>query len=175
MEDSRVSRVYAEAIYKMAKDNDQIFSVLEMLDVLLKHIDENRDFKEFLSYPIIENEDKKKLINTIYEDIKDISINILDYLIDKNRLVNIKGIKEEYLKIYYENHNKLIVTAIFAKPISQEQEQRLIEKLEKMKNKKILLHIKIDESIIAGGVIKIGDEVIDGSFKSQIKIFKNMF
>ncbi|WP_068268391.1 ATP synthase F1 subunit delta [Caviibacter abscessus] len=175
MEDKKVSRVYAQAIYNMAKDNDSIFSVLEMLDVLLKHINEDSDFKDFLSYPIIDCEDKKKLINAIYEDIKDISIDILDYLIDKNRLIDIKGIKEQYLDIYYENHNKLIVTAIFAKPISTEQEQRLIEKLEKLKKKKILLHIKIDESIIAGGIIKIGDEVIDGSFKSQIKIFKNMF
>ena len=79
------------------------------------------------------------------------------------------------MKIYNENHNRLIVTAIFAKELTEEQKTRLIRKLEKIKNKKILLHVVVDKSIIAGGILKIGDEVIDGSIRTQIKEFKNRF
>lgn len=175
MTETKIARVYAEAIFDIAKKDDNVFPVLEMLDVLLKHIKDDIDFKKFLDYPIIQNEDKKKLVSLIYQDIKDKPLEVLNYLIDKNRLSNIEGIRNEYLKIYYEIHNQLIVTAIFAKKISKEQEERLIQKLEKMKNKKILLHTVIDESIIAGGIIKIDDEVIDGSIKSQIKDIKAIF
>lgn len=175
MTETKIARVYAEAIFDIAKRDDNVFPVLEMLDVLLKHIKEDIDFKKFLDYPIIQNDDKKKLISLIYQDIKDKPLEVLNYLIDKNRLSHIEGIRNEYLKIYYEIHNQLIVTAIFAKQISKEQEERLIQKLEKMKNKKILLHTVIDESIIAGGIIKIDDEVIDGSIKSQIKDIRAIF
>lgn len=175
MENMKISKTYASAIFKMAQDNDQIFPVLEMLDVLLKRVNQDEDFKNFLRYPVISDADKKNIINSIYNDIKDMPIDILDYLLDKKRLQDIENIRNEYVKIYYEVHNQLIVTAIFAKEISKEQQENLEKKLEKMKNKKILLHIEIDKDIIAGGIIKIGDEVIDGSLKSQIKKFKNMF
>ena len=175
MENMKISKTYASAIFKMAQDNDQIFPVLEMLEVLLKRIKQDDDFKQFLIYPIISVSDKKNIINSIYCDIKDMPIDILDYLLDKKRLHDIENIRNEYIKIYYEFHNQLIVKAIFAKKISKEQKDNLEKKLEKMKNKKILLNIDIDKNIIAGGIIKIGDEVIDGSLKSQIKKFKNMF
>lgn len=44
-----------------------------------------------------------------------------------------------------------------------------------MKKKKVLLHITIDPEIIAGGIIKIGDEVIDGSIITQIKEIRKRF
>ncbi|MBE2989535.1 ATP synthase F1 subunit delta, partial [Sneathia sp. DSM 16630] len=80
-----------------------------------------------------------------------------------------------YLNIYYEDHDKLIVTGIFAKELSQEQKEKLVRKLEIMKKKKVLLHITIDPEIIAGGIIKIGDEVIDGSIITQIKEIRKRF
>ena len=41
MSDIKVAKVYAEAIYEIAKKKEQIFPVLEMLEVLLTHIKEN--------------------------------------------------------------------------------------------------------------------------------------
>ena len=113
MSDRKVAMVYSQAIYDIAKQKDQIFPVLEMLEILVQHIKDDEEFKKFLEYPIIDATIKKEILNVIYQDIKDIPIEVLDYLIDKKRLANISEIKDEYLKIYNENHNRLIVTAIF--------------------------------------------------------------
>lgn len=175
MDEKKISRVYAEAIYDVAKKKDQVFEVLEILDVLVNHIKLDEEFKKFLDYPIISKEDKKTLINKMYKDVKGDCLEILDYLIDKNRLSHIEGIRDEYLDMYNDAHNQLVVKAIFPKEISENQRKRLIEKLEKMKNKKIILEVEVDPSLIAGGIIKIGDEIIDGSVKSQIRELKNKF
>lgn len=175
MSDIKVAKVYAEAIYEIAKKKEQIFPVLEMLEVLLTHIKDNIEFRKFLEYPIIDDNVKKQILNVIYQDIKDVPVEVLNYLIEKKRLGNIKEIRDEYLNIYYEDHDKLIVTGIFAKELSQEQKEKLVRKLEIMKKKKVLLHITIDPEIIAGGIIKIGDEVIDGSIITQIKEIRKRF
>lgn len=169
MDNISVSRRYAEAIYQIAKEKDEVFEVFEMLNVILEHLEYDEDFKKFLSYPIIDKEDKKVLINRIYKNIKNESLDILDYLIEKDRLLHIKEINEQYSKIYYDAHNKLIVTAIFPKELSPEQKERLKKKLEDMKQKKVVIHFKVDKELIGGGIIKINDEVIDGSIKTQIK------
>ncbi|WP_156299785.1 ATP synthase F1 subunit delta [Streptobacillus canis] len=169
MDNISVSRRYAEAIYQIAKEKDEVFEVFEMLNVILEHLEYDEDFKKFLSYPIIDKEDKKVLINRIYKNIKNEPLDILDYLIEKDRLLHIKEINEQYSKIYYDAHNKLIVTAIFPKELSPEQKERLKKKLEDMKQKKVVIHFKVDKELIGGGIIKINDEVIDGSIKTQIK------
>lgn len=47
--------------------------------------------------------------------------------------------------------------------------------MKKWTKKKILLNTRIDESLIAGGIIKINDHVIDGSMKAQIEQFRKAF
>ena len=167
-----VSKRYALAIYDFATENDEVFEVFEVLNLLLEHIKNDEDFKKFLKYPVIDKEEKKKLINHIYSDVNKQSLKILDYLVDKDRLLHIKEIYEEYSKIYYEKHKKLIVTAIFPKELTEAQKEKLTENLKKLKGKDVVIHYRIDEKLIGGGLIRINDEVIDGSIKTQLNSIK---
>ena len=172
MDSINVSKRYALAIYDFATENDEVFEVFEVLNLLLEHIKNDEDFKKFLKYPVIDKEEKKKLINHIYSDVNKQSLKILDYLVDKDRLLHIKEIYEEYSKIYYEKHKKLIVTAIFPKELTEAQKEKLTENLKKLKGKDVVIHYRIDESLIGGGLIRINDEVIDGSIKTQLNSIK---
>lgn len=173
MDNISISKRYAEAIYEVASTNDKVFEIFEVLNLLLEHIKSDEDFKKFLTYPIIDKEEKKKLINKIYKDVKEKPLEILDYLIDKNRLLHIKEIYSEYSKIYYEKHKKLIVTATFPKELTEEQKNRLSDKLKKLKSRDVVIQYRVDENIIGGGIIRINDEVIDGSIKTQINNMKH--
>jgi ATP synthase F1, delta subunit len=172
MDSINVSKRYALAIYDFATENDEVFEVFEVLNLLLEHIKNDEDFKKFLKYPVIDKEEKKKLINHIYSDVNKQSLKILDYLVDKDRLLHIKEIYEEYSKIYYEKHKKLIVTAIFPKELTEAQKEKLTQNLKKLKGKDVVIHYRIDESLIGGGLIRINDEVIDGSIKTQLNSIK---
>ena len=172
MDSINVSKRYALAIYDFATENDEVFEVFEVLNLLLEHIKNDEDFKKFLKYPVIDKEEKKKLINHIYSDVNKQSLKILDYLVDKDRLLHIKEIYEEYSKIYYEKHKKLIVTAIFPKELTEAHKEKLTENLKKLKGKDVVIHYRIDEKLIGGGLIRINDEVIDGSIKTQLNSIK---
>ena len=172
MDSINVSKRYALAIYDFATENDEVFEVFEVLNLLLEHIKNDENFKKFLKYPVIDKEEKKKLINHIYSDVNKQSLKILDYLVDKDRLLHIKEIYEEYSKIYYEKHKKLIVTAIFPKELTEAQKEKLTQNLKKLKGKDVVIHYRIDESLIGGGLIRINDEVIDGSIKTQLNSIK---
>ena len=53
--------------------------------------------------------------------------------------------------------------------------KKLLQKLENKTGKKVVLDIKIDDSIIGGGIVRINDDVIDGSIKRQMENIKNTF
>lgn len=165
----KIGNRYAEAIYDLAleeKKVSEIHKILQEADSLYR---ENRDFKQFLTHPLISTEDKHDLIEKIFGDEGTLEQNVLLYLIDKGRISEIKAIAEEYKALYYRDNNIIDVKATFAKEISPEQREKLIEKLKKSTGKTINLDVLLDPSLIGGGVIRIGDKILDSSIKSQLE------
>ena len=175
MKETGVAIRYALAIYDIAVENNKVREIHETLDSLLSFYEKDKEFKNLMLHPLIKREEKKKIANAAFSDADEISKNIIDYLIDKDRMSIIRFIATEYLKIYYKENNEISVTATFPKEINEEQRKKLLQKLENKTGKKVVLDIKIDDSIIGGGIVRINDDVIDGSIKRQMENIKNTF
>lgn len=166
---TKVGKRYAVAIYEIAAENNRVKEVYETLNSLMETYLENLEFRNLVSHPLVRVEDKKTFVNKIFSNLDTLEMDIIEYLIQKNRLLDIRSITAEYLKIYYEKNQIVDVEATFALEASEQQKETLIKKLEAKTGKKINLTIKIDSSIIAGGILKIGDEITDGSIKRQLE------
>ncbi len=175
MEETGVAIRYALAIYDIAVENNKVREVYETLDSIMNLYEKDKEFKNLMLHPLIKREEKIKIVENILSNADEISKHIIDYLIDKDRIYIIRFILAEYLKIYYKDNNEIAVTAIFSKMISENQRKKLLEKLENKTGRKVVLDIKIDESIIGGGIVRINDDIIDGSIKRQIENIKNTF
>ncbi len=175
MKETGVAIRYALAIYDIAVENNKVLEINETLDSLLNLYEKDKEFKNLMLHPLIKREEKKKIANGVFSDADETSKNIIDYLIDKDRMSIIRFIATEYLKIYYKENNEISVTATFPKEINEEQRKKLLQKLENKTRKKVVLDIKIDNSIIGGGIVRINDDVIDGSIKRQMENIKNTF
>ena len=175
MKETGVAIRYALAIYDIAVENNKVREIHETLDSLLNLYEKDKEFKNLMLHPLIKREEKKKIANGVFSDADETSKNIIDYLIDKDRMSIIRFIATEYLKIYYKENNEISVTATFPKEINEEQRKKLLQKLENKTGKKVVLDIKIDDSIIGGGIVRINDDVIDGSIKRQMENIKNTF
>ena len=175
MEETGVAIRYALAIYDIAVENNKVREVYETLDSIMNLYEKDKEFKNLMLHPLIKREEKIKIVENILSNADEISKNIIDYLIDKDRISIIRFILAEYLKIYYKDNNEIAVTAIFSKMISENQRKKLLEKLENKTGRKVVLDIKIDESIIGGGIVRINDDIIDGSIKRQMENIKNTF
>ena len=175
MHEADIAKRYAEAVYGVAKEKDKVKEIYDMLNSLMELYINDSEFRNFMLHPLIENSEKKDFLGKIFTGADDITMNIIDYLVDKNRIEIIKYIVSEYLKLYYLENNEVEVTGIFSKELSKEQYDLLKSKLEKKVGKKIILYIKVDKDIIGGGIVKMGDQIIDGSIKRQIENIKNTF
>ena len=56
-----------------------------------------------------------------------------------------------------------------AVPLSDAQERRLSELLGRLYNRPIGLQVVVDPSVLGGLVIRVGDEVIDGSIAHRLE------
>ncbi|QNH96280.1 F0F1 ATP synthase subunit delta [Corynebacterium anserum] len=56
-----------------------------------------------------------------------------------------------------------------AAPLGEQQQSLLADKLEKIYGRKIAVHSEVDSSLLGGAVIRVGDEVIDGSTAGKLQ------
>lgn len=52
--------------------------------------------------------------------------------------------------------------------LTDEQEQRLSDELSRIYDRKISLHISLEPELLGGLVVRVGDEIIDGSIQSRL-------
>ena len=56
-----------------------------------------------------------------------------------------------------------------AQPLSENQTQRLISALSKLKGRDVRLNVALDPAVLGGVHVVIGDEVIDGTIASRLE------
>ena len=175
MDKEAIAKRYASAIYDIAESSDKIGEIREALNILAENYNEDEEFKVFLLDPSIKYDEKVKYLHKSFDFISEDAFKIINYLVKKGRVSLAEKIRDSYLKIYYEKNNKILVNATFTKELSDNQREVLMKKLEEKYKKKIVLNLSVDEELIGGGIIKIGNKVIDGSIKSQIENIKKIF
>ena len=175
MDKEAIAKRYASAIYDIAESSDKIGEIREALNILAENYNEDEEFKVFLLDPSIKYDEKVKYLHKSFDFISEDAFKIINYLVKKGRVSLAEKIKDSYLKIYYEKNNKILINATFTKELSDNQREALMKKLEEKYKKKIVLNLSVDEELIGGGIIKIGNKVIDGSIKSQIENIKKIF
>ena len=110
-------------------------------------------------------------MNDIFNDLDDLSINFFRLLKKKNRLNLLPSIASYFQEIVDDNSG--IVRGEVTAAVSIENDLSDIESsLSKKLNKKVILSSKIDENIIAGIKIRIGDRLFDGTVKSKLNKLK---
>ena len=169
---SQVGRRYSKAIFEIAEEKNQVKEIYEMLNSAMVLYRTDKEFKNFILNPLIDSEQKKSVLNKIFGKDNSDNLNILLYILDKGRMNCIKYIVAEYLKIYYRKNRILDVKATFTKELTDEQKKKLIDKLSQKTGKEINLEIKIDKDILGGGIIRIGDKIIDGSIRRELDNWK---
>lgn len=166
---NQIGKRYAEAIYSVAEAKNEVKSVYEVLNSVMELYKTDVDFRNFITHPLIKETEKKEALSKIFAESQE-GVEILFYILEKGRIAQIREIVAEFVKIDYSKNKILDVEATFAVEINEEQKERLSKNLENKTGKKIKLVVKVDKSLIGGGIIKIGDEITDGSIRRQLEI-----
>lgn len=162
---------YADALVKIAQEGKLTFIKISTDLATIKDIlNQSKDLDTFLTNPLTSIDDKKEIVEKVFSsEIDALIVNFLKVLVDKNRFSAFNEIFDSYNK-YLDNINNISrVKVTSAVKMSKETESRLKEKLEAKLKKNVVLDLSIDSNIIAGLVIKIGDNVVDMSLKHKLE------
>lgn len=170
-----LDRRYALALYEVAEERAKTKEFIDDLSDVLNIISGNEELLELIKHPKLSTTKKKELFENIFRGKLDEEVlSFLLLLIEKNRLLNLKGILEEIKKIDLEKNQTLIAIVKTVVPLVSDERDNLIKNLQLKYNKKIILNEEIDKDIIGGVYVRIGNDVIDGTIKSKFDEIRKM-
>ena len=90
-------------------------------------------------------------------------------LISRQALAILPGIVAEYSALLDERQGRLRATATSAVALSDEQRASLGALLRQVLDKEVVLEVREDSELIGGIIVKVGDQVIDGSVRTRLQ------
>lgn len=162
---------YADALVKTARDGKLTFEkISDDLNLVKNTLNQSKDLQAFLTNPLVSIDDKKEIIDRVFSnEIDNLNINFLKVLIDKNRFALFDDVLESYNKSLDSINNISRVKVTSAVEMTQEAKKKLKIKLEEKLKKNVIFDLDINADIIAGLVIRIGDNIIDMSLKHKLE------
>lgn len=176
MSDSTVAYRYAKALIDLAKEQGVVNEVNTDMAFFEDICNQNDEFRAVMASPIVRHEKKLGILKKIFENrVHRVTFSILTVLTKKNRERIIYPIAKEFQKLYNILNGIQKVQVSSAVELSASQKSELIKVVGDELKKKIELEEKIDESLIGGFVLKVGDTQIDTSVKKKLNELKLAF
>lgn len=165
-----VSKTYGDALFSVAVEENRVDAFAEEAKGLATVFSENQDLQKLMDNPKIIKEDKIKLIEETFTSYvsKEI-IGLIALLISKGHSKDISSVFDYFIALVKEE--KKIGTAFVTTAVELADAQKsAVEKrlLETTRYETFEMNYSVDESLIGGMVIRIGDRVVDSSIKTKL-------
>jgi len=166
-----IARVYAQALYEVAEEQGAVGVVHDELRALagLAWQEGNEDIRDFFLSPRIDRATKWKLLGEALRDhLSRPVLGLLKVLIFKGREATLDNIADHFDRFQDLAENRIHAHVTVATPMEDALKADLKARLEAESGKIVLMHERIDPSIIGGASIRVGDRVIDRTLRTKL-------
>jgi len=164
-----VARVYAEALFEVARDGDKLDEVRDELSQFTDAIEHDRDLQTFFFSPYFSSTEKREGISRIVSGAEPELVNFLELLAEKHRMPAIFRIRRQFEDLWAEANRRLDVRLVSATELDPELVKRVVDEIERRTDRSIDLETEVDEGILGGIVLRVGNMVLDASLRGKLE------
>jgi len=177
MPNPRLAARYAKSLLDLAIEQGQLETVYADMITLQTICKGNRDFVALLKSPVIKPGTKKKIVEAVTTGkIGNLTSAFSRLLIDKSRESNLPEVITSFVKQYKTYKNIFTVTVTTAVPASEALKTQILTHLQQTTSmKQIELETVVDESIIGGFKVQVGDKLVDASVAYDLREVARQF
>jgi len=174
MIENLIGKRYAEALSRSVKENALLNPVLENLQACRNIFDTQDQLVRFFSQPSIPLEKKNSMVKELCDrlNMEQVVYNLMVMLSERKKILFLGNIAEYFEKIVDRRLNQVRVSVRSAQPLTKANIERLRSALTDSLGKTVLIDVHVNESLIGGIQLKIGDQVADATIKNRLTLLK---
>ena len=169
-----VSTTYADALFETGIEDGTLDTLYEEVRSVQEILKENPDFYRLMNHPKILREDKEQIIESVFKGrLSDVLTGFLKLIVTNKRYADIDGILD-YFTLRVKEYRKIGIAYVTTPlELSDSQKEAVRNKLLDTTDYVTMeMNYSIDESLIGGMVIRIGDRVVDSSIRTKLEGLK---
>ena len=171
--DLRAARRYSTALFRMAVNRNEVDEVADSLKTVTDVVTQSPELMTVLHHPRISRERKKELLKQVFENRVRADVeHFLILLVEKDRAEIIPNVARQFGILLDEYRRETDAEAVTAVPLTDAQEAALRQRLQAATGYTVRLKTRVDESILGGLIVRVGDRLIDGSSATQLQMMR---
>ncbi|MDQ0162608.1 F0F1 ATP synthase subunit delta [Aeribacillus alveayuensis] len=165
-----VAKRYALALFQIAKEKESVDQFAEELRVVKHVFTENSDLLQVLAHPKVSLENKKAMLKEAFASLTTEVLNTLLLLVENKRINIVNELQDCYVQLANEEQGTEDAKVYSVRPLKDEELKALSEVFAKKIGKQSLrLENIIDQSLIGGIKLRIGNRIYDGSVSGKLE------
>jgi F-type H+-transporting ATPase subunit delta len=175
MSGTRAAIRYAKAVLALAQEQKTAEAVNADMSLVSSTIEASQELKEILFSPVVSAEIKKSALLAIFPKVSKNTTALVNTLMTNNRIDLLGHVATKYQSLYNEaigNKEAVVTTAV---SLTGDLEKKVLAKVKELTGKNVTLKNIIDETVLGGFILRVGDLQYDASIANQLNTLKREF
>ncbi len=163
------ARVYAEALFEVARDRGKLEEIGNELAQFADAVGAERELQVFLFSPYFSTQEKIEGLHRAVTGADEELVNFLELMIEKHRMTEIFRVRSRFEQLWKQENRRLDVTVTSAVELDPAVVEKLGAEVERQTGQKVELASRVDDQILGGIVLQVGNMVLDASIRSRLE------
>ena len=166
------ARRYAQAVFELALEYNRLDEWQQELEAICQAVDQPR-FATLLRNPRLPAATKRQVLQESLAGVGEQAINLATLLVLSGRLEALaRPIADVFNQKLDAERGIVRVEVVTAVDLDRAQQDDISKRLMEVTGKEVRMEYRTDPTILGGMVIRIGDQVIDGTIRSKLRGLK---
>ena len=176
MSGSRAAVRYAKAILSFAMEQNKEVEVHNDMQLISNTINGSKDLQQLIGSPVLKRSIKKTALNGVFSNqISSLTTGAIGLLIDNKRIALLQEVARKYNALFDSIKGIEVAKVITAIPLNEELKETVLNKVKEITGKEASLENTVDETILGGFILRIGDVQYDASIANKLQSLKREF
>lgn len=162
-----IARNYAETLFDLARRDGAIEAWGDLMDVTAAALGTPK-IEAVLMSPRVTTEQKVRIVSDALQGAPRPFVLFLAAVIRRGRQVLLPTIADEYRAMLDQSLGRVRAGVTTARPVDEARQAEIVAKLAAGLGKEVIAGFVVDPAILGGTIVKIGDQVYDGSVRKRL-------
>ncbi len=172
MASTRAAIRYAKAILDLASSLGLASEVNKDMTLIHTTLNDNLELTTFIHNPTIAVDVKENVLKEVFANVNGVTNGLFHLLFVNKRFEILNAIALQYNRLFDELNGLELAVVTTATPLTSDLEIKVLQKIATLTDKKVTIKNVVDESIIGGFILRIGDKQFNASIANSLYVLK---
>jgi len=167
-----IARRYAEAAFELGVERQTLDRWLNDLRTIADYLGA-RQLTFILSEPNIQFDRKEQVVRDLLQNkVQTDALGLALLIVERQHVEGVKAVRDEFERLYDNYRGQAHAELTTAAPLDDDLREQVKADLQRVTGKRIILHERVDPSILGGAIARVGDTLIDGSVRRKLSLLR---